>query len=113
MSDANEVTELPEVDFPEDTRLFNIAIWSGTVGWVVLIFGLLQTILELVRMYQNGVFNSLAIQLHPLEAILTLLSIASPVIRYVIWWFFLLALKEFLFLMIDIKESMQTDTQEI
>ena len=112
MSDTTKNIKQPEIDFPEDNRLFNIAIWSGTIGWLVLILGLVQNILQLVRMFQSGFYTPLSIQLHPLETIIMIFSFAQPILYSIILWFFLQALKEFLFLMIDIKETMQPGSVE-
>jgi hypothetical protein len=112
MNDIPDVTEQTELDFPEDTRLFNIAIWSGTIGWLVLILGLLRAVLDLVRMFRNGVFNPIAMQLNPFDSIVMILSYAQPILTPIILWFVLQAFKEFLFLMIDIKENLQADSME-
>lgn len=112
MAEQTELLDQNEPEFPEDLRLFRIAIWSGTLSWLVLILGLLDAGFNFYRYVFNGAFNAVSLEFNQVETLFSFLTLLSPLLRPIILWFFLQALKEFLFLMIDIKESLNSQTVE-
>ena len=108
-------TEQPDPnkpEYPEDMRLFRIAIWSGTSSWLVLVLGLLDAGFNFYRYVFNGAFNPVSFEFYSVETLFSFLTLLSPILRPIMLWFFLQALKEFLFLMIDIKENLHPQTVE-
>lgn len=112
MAQHIEQPEPNEPEYPEDMRLFRIAIWSGMLSWLVLVLGLLDAGFNFYRYVLNGAFNSVSIEYSSIETLFSFLTLLSPILRPVMLWFFLQAMKEFLFLMIDIKENLNSQTVE-
>ena len=112
MAELTEQLDTNKPEFPEDMRLFRIAIWSGTLSWLVLVLGLLDAGFNFYRYVFNGAFNPVSFQYNSVETLFSFLTLLSPLLRPILLWFFLQALKEFLFLMIDIKENLNSQTVE-
>ncbi len=112
MAEHTEQLDSNKPEFPEDMRLFRIAIWSGTLSWLVLILGLLDAGFDFYQYVFNGVFSSASFEYSSVKALFSFLTLLSPLLRPIMLWFFLQALKEFLFLMIDIKENLNSQTIE-
>ena len=102
MSNANEVAEHTEVEFPEDTRLFNIAFWSRTIGWLIIIIGVIRTGFNFLQFYS---FGGLVLSgMRPIELTMFIFNNIQSLFSSLLLWIILLVVKELLFLMIDIKE---------
>lgn len=99
-----ETSNTDRLELPDDHKLFNIAYWSKTISWVIVILGVLNLIFDIAGTTLNSAFFSTGN--HPLWLSGTVLSSITSLISIAFYFFILQAIGEILYLVIDIKEHL-------
>ena len=99
----NEKTRAEIEELPEDDKLFNLAYWSKTISWVLLVIGILRFLLSLFGNYYD-IFTAHTDNLQWISSLV--LSSLSAGFSITVSFFVLQAVGEILYLVIDIKERL-------
>ena len=101
--EENTKTEAEDLTLPNDDKLFNLAYWSKTISWVLLVIGILRFILNIFSNYfaiYTGATDDLSwVSSLVFSSLYSGFSIA-------VYFFVLQAVGEILYLVIDIKERL-------
>ena len=101
--EENTNTEFEGLDLPGDDKLFNLAYWSKTISWVILIFGIIRIIVYLFSSYSSILTSNYGDPGWASNQVLSVISSGAPTI---VQFFVLQAVGETLYLVIDFKEKL-------
>ena len=103
-----ETTKTEDLDLLEDNKLFKLAYWSKAVSWVTFAIGILNLILTIGRNFYSEM-GQIIYGGSNLAYVISILSPAiSSLISTAVYFFLLQAVGEILYLMIDIREEIET-----
>ena len=101
-------TEIEDLELLEDNKLFKLAYWSKAVSWVTLAIGILNLILTIGRNFYSEMGQIIYGGTNLAYVISFLTPAISSLISTAVYFFLLQAVGEILFLMIDIREEIET-----
>jgi hypothetical protein len=107
MEETNN-TETEDLEYLDDNKLFRIAYWSKAASWVILAIGILNLVFVIGRNYFSDVYRMAFWGAPLLELIAFFTAEIFRLISAAISFFLLQAVGEILYLMIDIREQMET-----